>query len=108
MIRQDKGSVLLISILAALVSSIISYAVLFIATSQARQGRFQRERARVRYATEAAVVWAQQRLWQDPTWPGAACPSTSVNIGGYSVTLNITNCGNPNASHQIQAQVLGY
>ena len=102
MIRNVRGNVLLVAILTATVSAIVSYSVLYIATTQGRQGRFQRERTRVRNAAEAGVVYAQQQLWQNASYAGG-----TITINGIQVAVTVTNPGAGNA-HEIQAEVLGY
>ena len=103
--RQERGTVLAVAILTAIVCSIAAYLVLFLAISQARHARFYHQRVRARYATEAAIVWAQQRLWVDPP----LCSQNWINapaMEGYQVQVKVTNCaGN---THQIQTRIQNY
>ena len=93
------------SILTALVCSVIAYLVVFLAVSQARQARFYHRRVRARYATEAALVWAQQKLRADP----AFCMTNGDGpaVGDYQTKVTVTNCG-ANNSHQIKARIVNY
>ena len=103
--RQERGTVLAVAVLTAIVCSIAAYLVLFLAISQARHARFYHQRVRARYATEAAIVWAQQQLRANP----AFCPNlaNAPVMEGYQVQVTVTNCG-ANNTHQIQARILNY
>ena len=103
-LRRERGIVLAVAILTAITCSIAAYLVLFLAISQARQARFYHQRVRARYATEAAIVWAQQRLRADPAYCNTAIPPL---FEGYQVTVTVTNCG-AGLTHQIQARILNY
>ena len=61
-----KGVVLMITVMTAIVCAIAAYAMLQVAVAEARQAVFYRDRTVARYAAEAGLVWAQQRLWADP------------------------------------------
>ena len=102
--RQERGTVLAVAILTAIVCSIAAYLVLFLAITQARHARFYHQRVRARYATEAAIVWAQAQLRADPTYCNTANPPP---VEGYQVAVTVTNCG-ANNTHQIQARILNY
>ena len=104
-LREERGAVLGASILTALVCSVIAYLVMFLAVSQARQARFYHQRVRARYATEAAIVWAQQQLRANPAF--CLTNGNGPLLEGYQTTVTVTNCG-ANNSHQIQARVLNY
>jgi len=101
---QERGNTLGVSILTAIICSIAAYLILFLATGQARHARFYRQRVRARYAAEAAIVWAQQRLRADPTYCNTSNPPP---LEGYQVQVTVTNCGAGN-THQLQARVLNY
>ena len=62
----------------------------------------------ISYATEAALVWTQQRLWADPNFPGTAdCETAGPTLEGYPTQVTVTNCGADN-NHQIQARIANY
>jgi hypothetical protein len=82
-------------------ASISAYAVLMLARSQALQARFYRERVRGRYTAEAGIVWAQQRLWNDPTYCGSPDPPV---MDGLAIDVSVTNCGVAN-THVISSKV---
>ena len=104
-LSEERGIVLAAAIITAIICAIAAYLVLFLAISQARHARFYHQRARARYATEAAIVWAQQQLWAD----GAFCPdfANAPPMEGFQVQVKVTNCGAGN-NHQIQARILNY
>jgi len=58
--------ILAVTMMMALVASIVSYAVLQLAVSQGRQGRFFRSQTSARYLAEAGMVLAQERLRENP------------------------------------------
>ncbi len=91
--NRERGMVLGIAMLAALIATIASYAMLAVAVSRARQARFYRDRLPARYAAEAAVVRAQQRLWTTPGY----CGELGLVIGGVTVDVTVSDCtpGNP-------------
>ena len=62
---SDRGMILAVTMMMALVASIVSYAVLQLAVSQGRQGRFFRSQTSARYLAEAGMVLAQERLRVD-------------------------------------------
>ena len=106
---QEHGAVLGVAIMTAIVCSVVAYLILFLATSQARQARFYHQRVRARYATEAAIIWAQQRLRADPNFPGTLdCRIAGPTIEGYPTQVTVTSCGAGNNSHQIQARIVNF
>ena len=102
--RSDqKGAVLGLAILTALIGSIASYAMLASAMSQAHHAKFFRDRTRARYLAEAGVVIAQQRLLANPSYTAVNEP---VDVDGDSapdVQLTVSNLGVGN-SKQIDAR----
>ena len=106
---SERGTmVLALTMITALLAAITSYAVLQLSVAYARQGRFFINRTPYRYAMEAGIVWAQDRLWSNPAFcsnagvdpAGAAAPDLTVN--GISVDVVVTNCGAGNV-HTITA-----
>ena len=102
--RRSRGTILTVAVLTAFVCSIAAYLVLFLAICQARQARFYKQRLRARYVAEAAVVWAQQRLWLDPAYCNGAIPPV---LEGYQPQATVTNCGTGN-THLVQGLVPNY
>jgi hypothetical protein len=98
--RDNRGLVLLgMSIVIALAASIAAFAMLIVATSEARQGVLLGPRTISRYLAEAAYVRVTEFLWQNRT----ACPaSVSIDVDGNGtitprevVGVNVSPCGNP-------------
>jgi len=58
--------ILAVTMMMALVASIVSYGVLQLAVSQGRQGKFFRSQTSARYLAEAGMVIAQETLRRDP------------------------------------------
>ena len=100
--RNARGAVLGLVIITAVVAAIASLTVLQIAIHQARHAKFHHDRTRTRYAAEVGVVWAQQRLLNNPGYCGAPDPPV---IDGMTVDVTVTNCGAGNA-HAINATVV--
>ena len=98
----QRGSILVISILTALVCGIGAYAMLMIAMASARTATFFPGRSTARYAAEAGIVWAQDRLMDDPTYCGVPGPPA---FGALNVVVTVSNCGAGN-SHVITSKVV--
>ena len=98
-----KGVVLMITVMTAIVCAIAAYAALQIAIAEARQAVFYRDRTKARYAAEAGLVWAQQRLWQNPADCFNANPDVALDHDAdpatppLNVDVTVTPCGAPNA-----------
>lgn len=58
----NRGAILAIALMTALVASIFAYSLLTLSVSQGRQARFFRGRTQARYLGEAGMVIAQARL----------------------------------------------
>ena len=102
--HTERGIVLGIVIITAVIFSIAAYAMLFVAMShRQRIKEFDVDRLRARYAAEAGLVWAQEQLWDDPPPPfcGGVPPFSPIN--GLNVTVAVSNCGGP--THQLRASV---
>ncbi|MBI4343528.1 MAG: hypothetical protein HY601_01765 [Candidatus Omnitrophica bacterium] len=65
--RDERGAVLGIVIITAVVAAIAAAAALQIAIAQSRHARAFRERARAQAAAEAGLVWAMEQLRADST-----------------------------------------
>ena len=103
----DRGMILAVTLMMALLASIVSYGVLQLAVSQGRQGRFFRSQTAARYLAEAGMVLAQERLRVNPSY----CPSTPElvdttgdGVGDTPVRITVTNCG-PGNTHEIRVSV---
>ena len=85
---KERGMVLGIVVVMALVFSAAAFAALNVALSRSRRpGVFSNERyLRARYAAEAGVVWATQQLWGNPTECFSASPDHLVDDDGNSAT----------------------
>ena len=98
-----RGAILPIVAGTALLCAIAAYAILIMTLAQAKHTAFYRERTRARYAAEAGIVWAQQRLFISPTWGGGTLPIDGINV---AVTV-APPCGAPPCPLQtIQAAVM--
>ena len=64
--KHRRGISLGVVILTSVVFSIAAYAILFMMMGLKQRSRFYEQNIRVRYATEAGMVWATQRLWVSP------------------------------------------
>ena len=114
-ITTQRGLALLGFVVAmATLASIAAYAILFVATSQARLGQFSRERMSSRNLAEAGLVIAMQKLWVDPNYPTCPTPGTTVtttetvHTSGVitpdpTVEITVTNCGAGNL-HTLRAR----
>ena len=107
MMSSERGMILAVTMMMALVASIVLYGVLQLAVSQGRQGRFFRSRTTARYLAEAGMVLAYERLQANPFY----CPvapelvdTTGDGVGDTPVTITVTNCGAGN-THEIRVSV---
>lgn len=107
---SDRGMILAVTLMMALVASIVSYGVLQLAVSQGRQGKFFRSQTSARYLAEAGMVLAQERL---RTNPSAFCTPTPLQIDAdgdgtleawETVTITDAHCG-PGNVHEISVRV---
>ncbi len=99
---NERGAILAIVIMAAVVFAIAAFALLTITLSSRKQARdVHQQRVRAHYAAEAGLVWAMQRLWVNPAYCGSPGPP---QIDGMTVTVTVSNCGAGNV-HTLQATV---
>ena len=93
--HNERGAVLGIVLLSSLVFSIASLAMLSMATSHTQASRHEADKLRARYAAEAGLVRAMEKLWNDPTYCGEAWSIDTNGDGTAETTINITvtNCG---------------
>jgi Tfp pilus assembly protein PilX len=111
--RSERGAALFFAILFALVGAIMSYAMLILAVSNARQAKFYRTRMPARYAAEAGTVWGRENLYSNPTWGGGTLvvdPFPPGPGGGDAINVLVTVnpvCGAPPCPNQtVQATVI--
>ena len=93
-----RGAVLAMMIMMALVAAISIYAILFMASSQARQAAFSLSSIRARYAAEVGLVWAQQRLQENPGYCpglGALGDPDPPAVGGIAIDVVRADCVSP-------------
>ncbi|MDP3703952.1 MAG: hypothetical protein Q8R78_06150 [Candidatus Omnitrophota bacterium] len=107
---SDRGMILAVTMMMALVASIVSYGVLQLAVSQGRQGRFFRSQTTARYLAEAGMVLAYERLRAAPGWCGGTEQLDANGNGTLEdwerVTIAVTNCGGPaGTTHEIRVTV---
>jgi Tfp pilus assembly protein PilX len=120
--ERERGAVLVIVMISALVAAIVAYAELFVSASQAKHARFYRERTDARYLAEAAIVIAREKLFNEAATPfPPGCPPggtqtvtehVDVNGNGVStdlvdraVEVTVTNCG-AGRLHLVTAKVM--
>ena len=104
--RSEQGAALGIVLIIAFICAVAAYVLLFLASSEARRGRFFRDRTEARYATEAALVIAMQKLWVDPAYCGGTelIDTDGDSVGDAPVVVTVTACGAGNV-HQLQTRV---
>ena len=103
-LRSRRGIALAAALMFALIASISAYVLLFMAHATARQSYIFRKRAESRFASEAGVVWALQRLWPDTAYCGVPDPAPGTFIPATTVDVTMTTCGAGNA-HRITSKV---
>ena len=111
---RSEGSVLVAVLVSAVICSLVAYGMLTLALSNRwRTKAMTQDRARAQYAAEAVTVWANERLFMDPTYCGSPAPNASdlaTDFPGLSVALSVTggNCsGLPSGDKRVQVTV-GY
>ena len=120
--RHSRGIALLIVLISALIFSITALGVLALAVNRGRQITFVSEaRIRARFAAEAGLVWATQRLWNNPTkFPSPCCnvgcagtpqkvswpiDTNADGVNDETVDITVTNCGG-DRFHTLSAKVI--
>ena len=105
----QRGMVLGIVVVMAFIAAVASYTILLVAASQARQGQFWRQRFRARYAAEAGIVWAMERLWANQAYCGAPDPppfdTDGDGVADTTVDVTMSGCGGGAANRTISAAV---
>ena len=83
-------------IITAIVCAIAALSALMLANNHAQVAHFDQRRIQARQAAEGGLVWAMQRLWENPSFcggVGCVCSPTPPTINGMTVTLSAQNCG---------------
>ena len=98
--RGERGIVLGIVLITSIIFGIVAFGLLSLATNQSRQGSFiSEERVRARYAAEAGLVYAMQRLWVNPDECAAAALSPPPFDTGDGIVMTIVVTRTPCASN---------
>lgn len=100
--RNERGMVLVIAMVVALISATGTYMMLNMAASQTRWMMAMTKHERARYLSEAGIVWATRRIWQNPAFCTAGPQAVTLPEGTIEVT--VTNCAV--GSHRILARSL--
>ena len=119
-LRHNRGSALGMVIITGVVFAIAAFSVLTMSFSGASHPAGTPQSFQARYAAEAGLVWAYERLWLDPNYPASSCvtgPCTAActdtipidtdgngPLPATNVNITVTNCG-PNNTHQVSARV---
>jgi Tfp pilus assembly protein PilX len=103
---QERAAVLGLALLASVLASIMAFTVLQVAMSQARIGQFYYDRTRSRYAAEAGIVWAQQRLRADPAFTDLLDGTADIVLDGIGVDVGVPGCAPAPCRQTIQAKVV--
>lgn len=110
--NHERGLALGIIILSSVMFSAAAVAVLNFAVSNSQHADQQEGRLQDRYAAEAALVWAMQKLWANPSECFAANPDFSLDPDGggplsaIKVDLITNPCPSPTASTTLKARVV--
>jgi len=82
--KQQRGAALLVVLFVALVGSVGVYGVLMTSMGMTRQSIGLSNALRARYAAEAGLVWARQRLWESLQDFGGG---TDLTVNGMDVDV---------------------
>ncbi len=105
----QRGLVLGLVVVTAVVFAAIAYAALFWALHMARvSSGVGLRRLQARYAAEGGIAWAMQQLAHNPTWSSGEGPeSPPLTINTMQVDILISPCqGTPCESRKLQAKVI--
>lgn len=100
--KGERGLILGILMIMSFVLSTAAFAMLSVGVGRANTSGRVKDRAQARYAAEAGLVWAMQRLWASPGYCGELDPPA---LGGLTVDVTVTNCG-AGLDHQLSAKVV--
>ena len=107
--HNQRGMVLSLAVVTALIGSIAALAALMMAFSHSRHAQFHRERTRARYFAELGLVREQLRLWDSP----ADCGITLIGdqdgdtVADPDIVVTVSDCGpgNETKAHRLSAIV---
>ena len=112
----QHGSVLAMVIIGAVIFSIAAYAMLNLSLSRTQSVRYNIDRYRARYAAEAGMVYAMQKLWANPNWSSGQgwtksedldLDTNADGIADTQVDIIIPKCTkSPCEMRRLQAQVV--
>lgn len=102
--RKERGAVLALAVGVAFIASVSAFVILQLAIASSRRAQFYREQSHARYAAEAGIIWAQQRLWADPNYCGNPDPPSATFTPAVNVDVTVSNCGAGNL-HVVNATV---
>ena len=100
--HNQRGFALVLATIVALLCSIGTYIMLTMAASQARWTTAMTRHERARYLAQAGMVWATQRIWQDPAF--CTLGPQAVALQGGAVEVTVTSC--MVGPHQIRTRVV--
>ncbi len=116
---NERGMVLGMVIIMALIFAVAAFGVMTLSVSRSQTSALQSHRLKAQYVAEAGLVQATQRLWRDPTYPAASCIDNTcpacnpvgssltdtTTVAGTSVEITVTNCGAGN-THKLSAKAV--
>ena len=109
----QRGVLLTLAVIIAVIGAIASMTVLQLAYYQTRHARFHRLHLVSQYAAEAGVVWAQERLLQNPAScaaMNAANPDVPIDHDSNGATppinVDVTVAPCPGADMRVTARVV--
>jgi hypothetical protein len=108
-IQGERGVVLGIILITAVIFGIAAFGLLSFAVNQAGQANFVGEdRIRARYTAESALVWAMQELWANPADCAFGPYIFDTNDDGTNdttATVTAAPCPAPGVLSTLKAQV---
>jgi Tfp pilus assembly protein PilX len=115
--ETQRGAVLGIVVLSSIVFSVAAFAVLQTVMARAQIIHHRQETQHARFAAEAGLVWAMQKLWAGATAspPIAECfgstADVSIDTDGDGtpetpVDIIVSDCSDPMADRTLQAKVV--
>ena len=102
--HQNRGSALGIVIITGVVFSIAAFSVLTMSFSGASHPAGTTQSFQARYAAEAGLVRASQRLWTTPTYCGETWSRANSGLA-YDVVITVSPPCAANTPHEIRARV---
>ena len=107
--RHERGLALGIVIISAVLFAILAYAVLEMSVNKSQLSGYEEKRIRARYAAEAGLVQAYEKLWANPAYcppPGGEnvlFDSDGDGTPDQTINIQVTNCAG--TEHEIKAKV---